>query len=135
MISASIPDSYFLNETDKLNFYREIELVQDTEDLEYLKNSFLENSENKEINDETDNLFSLLELGILTKQFKITHIKKVGINYQITFHPESSLDDLKVFLALDREVIFTVVDARKLRGKTKDFASDIKFIKYLLQLL
>ena len=44
MISASIPDSYFLSETDKLNFYREIELVQDREDLEYLKNSFFENS-------------------------------------------------------------------------------------------
>lgn len=29
MISAGIPDSYFLSETDKLNFYREIEMIQD----------------------------------------------------------------------------------------------------------
>jgi transcription-repair coupling factor (superfamily II helicase) len=40
MISAGIPDSYFLSETDKLNFYREIEMIQDSDDLEFLQQSF-----------------------------------------------------------------------------------------------
>jgi len=39
-ISASIPDTYFLSETDKLQFYREIELIEEREDLDYLKEEF-----------------------------------------------------------------------------------------------
>jgi transcription-repair coupling factor (superfamily II helicase) len=77
MISASIPDSYFLSETDKLNFYREIELIESREDLEYLKNSFLENNTQDDIPLETQNLFLLLETQILAKKYKITHIKRV----------------------------------------------------------
>jgi hypothetical protein len=46
-----------------------------------------------------------------------------------------SLDELKWFLSLDKEVLFSVVDATKLRCKAKGFASDIKFIEYLMQLL
>jgi transcription-repair coupling factor (superfamily II helicase) len=95
MISASIPDSYFLSETDKLNFYREIELVQDFEDLEYLKNSFFENTQISEISTETQNLFTLLKTQILAKKYKITLIKKAGINYQVEFHQQMSLDELK----------------------------------------
>lgn len=135
MISASIPDSYFLSETDKLNFYREIELVQDSPDLEYLKNSFFENAQNNDISLETQNLFSLLEIQILTRAYKITSIKRIGINYQLEFHPTVSLDELKKFLSLDRDVLFSVVDAVRLRCKLKGFASDIKFIEYLLRLL
>jgi len=77
MISASIPNSYFLSETDKLNFYREIELIESREDLEYLKNSFLENNTQDDIPLETQNLFLLLETQILAKKYKITHIKRV----------------------------------------------------------
>jgi transcription-repair coupling factor len=135
MISASIPDDYFLSETDKLNFYREIELVSNISDLEHIKTSFLENSNNIDITNETLNLFSLLEVQIACRKYKIISIKKVGINYQLDFHVDTNLDELKQFLALDRDVLFSVVDAKKLRCKTKGFASDIKFIEYLLQLL
>jgi transcription-repair coupling factor (superfamily II helicase) len=44
-IAASLPDSYFLSETDKLNFYREIESLEDISDLEYLKENLLSQSE------------------------------------------------------------------------------------------
>jgi transcription-repair coupling factor (superfamily II helicase) len=135
MISASVPDSYFLSETDKLNFYREIELVQDFDDLEQLKNSFLENSGDEQINNETLNLFSVLETQLLAQKFKIISIKKAGINYQVEFHTQTSLHELKSFLTLDKEVLFSVVDATRLRCSSKGFASDIKFIEYLLQLL
>lgn len=136
MISAGIPDSYFLSETDKLNFYREIEMIQDIWDLEFLKNSFFESSQDTfEIPEETQNLFSLLECQILSGKYKITLIKKIWLNYQIAFHQYSSLDDVKWFLKLDKDVKFRLIDATKLRCKTKDFVSDTKFIEYLLQLL
>lgn len=137
MISAGIPDSYFLSETDKLNFYREIELVQEAQDLQDLKDSFFhsDTSTSEKIPIETHNLFSLLECQILSGEYNITHIKKVGVKYQIQFHEKTHLDVLKSFLSLDKQVLFSVIDATKIRCSTKGFENDIKFIEYLLQLL
>lgn len=36
-ISYMIPDEYFLSETDKLNFYREIENIETMEELEEIE--------------------------------------------------------------------------------------------------
>lgn len=134
MITALIPDSYFLNETDKLNFYREIEFIENISDLEYLKNSFFENNK-QDIPPEAENLFSLIEAGLRAKDFNITHIKKLWINYQIDFHETTTLDELKAFLSLDNEVKFHVVDVTRIRCETKGFANDQLFIQYLLQLM
>lgn len=128
MISASIPDNYFLSETDKLNFYRELELIENVDDLEYLKNqSFSNNLDSPEI----ENLFTLLETQIYAQKHKIQSIKKVGINYQIDFISDILLEDVKAFLALDKELLFQVVNISRLRTSVKGFENDIKFIKYL----
>ncbi len=135
MISAGIPDTYFLSETDKLNFYREIEMIQDIGDLEYLKNTLFNSRENILQDEATENLFLLLELKIFTTQQCITHIKKVWIQYHIEFHHSISLEEIKDFLARDVLVRFQVIDAHKLRAATKLFANEKNFIEYLLQVL
>lgn len=134
-ISANIDDSFFLNETDKLNFYRELEMVKDYNDLEYLKTSLFSGEKEISIPVETENLFTLLELKILTADFKISHIKKLGLNYQIDFHEEADIENLKKFLSLDTQVLFTVVSGSKLRCPTKGFANEKLFLEYLVQLL
>lgn len=134
MITAGIPDNYFLNETDKLNFYREIELIEDIDDLEYLKDSFLKNSF-QDIPEETQSFFLLLEVQIWASIYKVSCIKRSGINYQIDFDTSSTLDDIKKFLSLDQDILFHVVDATRIRCNTKGFANDKLFIKYLLHLL
>lgn len=134
MMTAGIPDSYFLNETDKLNFYREIEMIESIEDLNYLKNSFFENNF-EDIPQEAHNLFLLLETQILARSYKIQNIKKIGINYQIDFHTSTSLEELKWFLSLDKEVKFAVVDITRIRTATKGFENDRFFIEYLLRLI
>ncbi len=134
MISASISSEHFLSETDKLNFYREIETIESIEDLEYVKNSFLENKDLSRDDNESENLFSILECQIYAKQFMITHIKKVWINYELIFHKDAGVEKLKEFLILDRLVSFVVTSAQKLRCPAKGFAKDILFIEYLLQL-
>lgn len=134
MISAGIPDEYFLSETDKLNFYREIELVENKEDLEYLKDSFFENSKNIEIPEQTQNLFDLLSCKIYCQSHMITSIKRVGIHYQICFDSRADIEVLKTFLKLDSEVRFAVTDAHRIRTPIKGFANDGIFIKYILRL-
>lgn len=134
MISAGVPDEYFLSETDKLNFYREIELIQNKEDLDYLKESFFENSKNSEIPEQTQHLFELLECQIYCQKHLINSIKRIWVNYQITFDPRADIEVLKNFLKLDSEVKFAVTDAHRIRTPVKGFANDGIFIKYVLRL-
>lgn len=130
-ITAHIPDSYFLSETDKLHFYREIELVEDIADLEFLKESFIENSKSEDV----ESLFLLLECQILAKKYNIIQIKSTGIHYQIDFDSSVTLELLKGFLKLDKEIKFQVIHITKLRSPKKAFENDKKFLKYLLLLL
>lgn len=86
MMSTNIPDSFFLTETDKLQFYRELELIENFDDLEYLKQNLYENvQELEKIPKSIENLFLLLECQILAQKYKILSIKKIGQNYQIDF--------------------------------------------------
>ena len=134
-IAASIPDSYFLSETDKLQFYREIELIEEQEDLIYLKRQFFQWETIGTLSESTKNLFLILECQIIAREFYISDIKRVWVNYQIEFHEDTSLDELKTFLRKDVEVLFHVVDAKKIRCPIKGFVNDKKFIEYLTTLM
>jgi hypothetical protein len=78
------------------------------------------------------NFFNLLKIKIFASKNKIEHIKKIWINYQLDFHSTTSLEDLRKFLDLDKEVKFSVITPQRLRAKTKDFKSIEDFMKYLL---
>ncbi|MDD3646391.1 MAG: CarD family transcriptional regulator [Candidatus Gracilibacteria bacterium] len=131
-ISLSIPDEYFASELDKINFYREIESVNDIEELEGVIEDF--KLINSKLPPEAQNLFDMLKMKIYASSYKIINIKKVGINYQIDFEENTTLEELKRFLDLDKEVRFTVINLNRLRSSIKSFANIEKFLKYLLQL-
>jgi len=132
-ISAFIPDEYFNSETDKLNFYREIESLSTLKDLEIMIQDF--KLLNKNFSQEVSNLFQMLEVKLKAKKHKIIWIKRVWVSYQIDFKKSISLEELKSFLKLDREVLFSVVDIQRLRSPRKHFENDKKFLEYLLQML
>ncbi|MDD2871490.1 MAG: CarD family transcriptional regulator [Candidatus Gracilibacteria bacterium] len=130
-IAAYIDDSYFGSELDKINFYREIESLDSMEDLENIINDFRDINRDTPI--ATNNFFNLLKLKLKAGDYMITSIKKVGINYQIDFKENISLDTLKEFLVLDKEVKFAVVNVNRLRSNQKNFANEEKFLQYMLQ--
>ena len=74
-ISAFIPDEYFNSETDKLNFYREIESLTTLQDLQTMIDDF--KSINNKFSPEVENLFMMLEIKIKAKKFAIASIKRV----------------------------------------------------------
>jgi hypothetical protein len=76
----------------------------------------------------------MLRLKIRASIFYISSIKRVWINYQINFSKNISLDKLKEFLKLDKQVKFTIINVYKLKSSTKNFANDNFFLQYLLQL-
>ncbi|MDD4151102.1 MAG: CarD family transcriptional regulator [Candidatus Gracilibacteria bacterium] len=131
-IGAMISGEFFSSELDKINFYRDIENINSTEDLNNLIEDFKMINEN--FTDETQNLFDLMKLKIKASKFKIKSIKKLGINYQIDFVEGISLDDLKAFLKLDTKIYFTVVSLDKLRCETKKFKGDLEFLHFILNL-
>lgn len=131
-VSLSIADEYFAWELDKINFYREIETISDLEELESIIEDF--KYTNNKLPIEASNLFNLLKIKLISSNYFITNIKKVGINYQIDFDENISIEQLKSFLDLDKEVKFIVVSINRLRTPTKSFASEQKFLEYLLQL-
>lgn len=130
-IAAYIDDSYFWSELDKINFYREIESLDSMEDLENIINDFRDINRDTPI--ATNNFFNLLKLKLKAGDYMITSIKKVWINYQIDFKENISLDILKEFLVLDKEVKFSVVNVNRLRSNQKNFANEEKFLQYILQ--
>lgn len=131
-ISAGIDDSYFVSETDKIQFYREIESITDTKDLQDLIDGFIET--NPEIDEAAENLFNILRLKIYAGKYKISTIKRLGVNYQIDFHESLNLEELKKFLEKDKEVIFHVVDIKRIRAARKLFENDKKFLQYVLDM-
>ena len=135
MITANIPDDFFLTETDKLQFYRELELIENFEDLEYLKDKLFPGTYENHLPKGIENLFLLLECQILAQKYKILSIKRVWLNYQLDFEKDISLDELKSFLILDTQVVFHVTDLTKLRSPVKGFENDKKFIEYLTAIL
>jgi transcription-repair coupling factor (superfamily II helicase) len=74
-ISAFIDNNLFHSELDKINFYREIESLEEREDLENIINDFKEINPN--ISLETQNFFDLLEIKLKAPEYKITSIRKL----------------------------------------------------------
>ncbi len=131
-ISASIADDFFHSETDKIQFYREIESISTIQELNSIRQWISEIE--RDIPKQTLNLFMILKAKILAQDYGITSIKKVGINYQIDFRKDIELDELKEFLKRDRLVQFQVVTIQRLRAPTKVFENDIKFVQYVLDM-
>ncbi len=128
-INLDIDDKYFNNEIDKLNFFREIENIYSIEQLEEIKQNFIDI--NWKLSQWFNNLFLLLEIKINSAKYKISNIKKVGINYQLDFDKSIKLEELKNFLDLDKQVKFVVITWTRLRTSTKNFENPKKFLEYL----
>lgn len=132
MITAGIPDSFFSGDVDKIHFYRELELVETTQELDDIWNGFF--SEEPNIPEESLRLHTLLTVQILSAGHWIIKVKKSWAYYTLNFHEEVHIDEIKDILRKDREVILTVTSSTKLRASTKEFANDGIFLKYLLRL-
>jgi len=63
-INASIPDNYFDSDLDKINFYREVETINNLENLEELILDFKQENNVLEFPEEMQNFFNLLKVKI-----------------------------------------------------------------------
>ena len=129
-----IPDTYFDSDLDKINFYREIESVNNISDLNALINDFKHEYNIEKIPIEMHTFFTLLKIKIKAQECNILSIKKSWAHYQVDFHNESTLDELKKFLLMDTEVKFAVINQKRLKTPIKNFTNTEKFLEYMLNL-
>jgi len=131
-IESYLDNSFFGSELDKINFYRELESIKSIDELNDIISDF--KSINPDLSTPANNLFKLLKLKILASNYKITNIKKVWINYQLDFDKSITLEELKKFLILDKEVVFSFISITRLRSEVKKFwSNEENFIKYLFK--
>lgn len=132
-ISAYLWDDFFESELDKLNFYREIESISDSDELENLISDFSEFE--GELKEENKNLFKLLEVKIVSSKYKIKSVKRSWVSYEINFIPEIKLEELKAFLDLDKEAKFIVNSLHTLKCPCNKFKDDLDFLNYLYKIM
>ncbi|MGE4443767.1 MAG: DEAD/DEAH box helicase [Candidatus Altimarinota bacterium] len=132
-IPAYLQDDFFDSDLDKLNFYREIESISSGEELEHLIQDFKEFS--GELSKENKNLFQLLEVKIIASNYKIKSIRRTGVSYEISFQENISIEELKNFLDMDREVKFIVNGLTSLKCPCNKFRDDEEFLQYLYKIM
>ncbi len=132
-IQVYINDECFASNLDKINFYREIEFIDNIDDLEEMIAWFTEINPN--LPEESHNLFKLLKLKIQSSLFKINSIKRNGLSYEICFNNDLSMQELKWFLDLDKRVVLIVKDLHQLKVPVIKFKNDVDFMNYLYEML
>ena len=66
-LSYVLPESFFQSEEDKIHFYREIENIEDRDELDEIENDFYTHHSSDTSN--AKNLFLLLRARIIFKEF------------------------------------------------------------------
>jgi len=132
-ISAYIDDGYFASDLDKMNFYREIESVQNLEDLEHLKEDFAEYFSG--VSESNLSLFRLLEVRILAKRKRIARVCRMGVSYSIQFFPDVSFEEVRNFLDRDKKGVCYLESKTSIKISCQSFANDEAFLGYLYTMI
>ncbi len=144
-LSYSLDDTLFLSESDKLNFFREIENLETLEELEEVETDMNEKIRtlHADISDNahsrlsliahTSNLFLLLRARIVFSEYGLESLKKVGQNYIFDFVEWTKVEKIRVFLDhFDRENRMTLLSVRKIRTETQYWKTTSAFLGELL---
>ena len=127
-IQFVLPDTLFNGDVDKIHFYRSLEGMDSLEDLDSMEISLVQtHGENADVK----NLFMLLRARILLSKYGVIHLKKVLKDYVFDFRNATS-QDIRNFLAVDREENFLVQNLERVRVAQNIYAGDLDFLSKLV---
>ncbi len=148
-ISYTIPDEYFLSESDKLSFYREIENIETLDELEEIEEELrvkndawrIEDTNKLGIRGEStvwtkiqhqniSNLFLLLKTRILLSEYGVIKLSKLGMNYVFDFAAWTDVARIKSFLErFDTKKVMVLVSLQKIRVEIRNWKSVEGFLE------
>lgn len=129
-LSYSIPEDFFDSELDKIRFFRSIESMETTDDLDYAYETF--RAANTILPESFENLFLLLRTRLRIKEYGVTSLKKLGSSYVFDLDPGTPVEIVRKFLNLDRGGNFILVTVHKVKVPTKCYRGDREFLMGLL---
>lgn len=127
-LSYVLDQSVFLSENDKLNFFREIENIDDLIELDEIEHDMTKKLDG----DSTGflNFFLLMRARLILREYMVTKVSMIGINYVFDFH--ESVTPLKVRAFLDRfdqKKRMTLLSLTKIRVEKKAWKSSQAFLR------
>ena len=129
-LSYYISDDFFASEVDKIAFFRNLESIENEQDLDYTHETFLQG--NDELPEAVENLFLLLKTRIRMRKYGVVSLKKMMTNYVFEFDKSIDVSRLRNFLELDRNGDFVIVTAHKIRVETKHWRDAKAFLQFIL---
>ncbi|MBX9809182.1 DEAD/DEAH box helicase, partial [Candidatus Gracilibacteria bacterium] len=132
-ISYVIPEECFLSESDKLNFFREIENIESLEELEIMEDEMTQLFNRESQNEGLKHLFLLMKTRLILSEYNVIKVSKIGINYVFDLSDRSTVDDTKRFLdRFDAKNRMILLSAKKIRIEARFWKNPIDFLSEIL---
>ena len=129
-ISYYISDDFFSSEVDKIAFFRNLESMENEQDLDFTYNTFKEG--NDILPEAVENLFLILKARLRLQNFGIISLKKTMGNYIFEFDKTVNIEKLLKFLELDKNGDFVIVTTHKIRVRSHHWLGHKDFLQQLL---
>ncbi|MBP6981887.1 DEAD/DEAH box helicase, partial [Candidatus Gracilibacteria bacterium] len=112
-IDVNLEEGMFLSETDKLNFFREIENIESIEELDDIESEMQKNKSGK-------GLFLILKARLLLAEYGVQAVKKNGVSYTFDFYEGTPTEKIRDFLArFDKKNDMILLSIRKIKIETR----------------
>lgn len=122
-IDVNLEEGMFLSETDKLNFFREIENIESIEELDDIENEMQKNKSGKW-------LFLILRARLLLAEYGVQAVKKNGVSYTFDFYEGTPTEKIRDFLTrFDKKNDMILLSVRKIKIETKLWKNAEKFLE------
>lgn len=131
-ISAYLPDSYFYGDRDKIEFYKQMQYIDDMDAIEEI---FCDLQKEHVYSQKEKNFFSLIKLRKYAMDACIVFIGKNKWNYEIVFDEREAFQTIIRFLENDTHVYFQVKNGNTLVARGNVFKTDEDFLYYILPIL
>lgn len=130
-LSYILPEKYFLSETDKLNFFREIENIETLEELDALEEEMLPQLWDSDWSNK--NLFLLMRSRLILSEYGVIKLSKIGINYVFDLTENTTPDNTKRFLErFDSKNRMILLSVKKIRIEAKYWKSTESFLEEII---
>ncbi len=127
-LSYTLDDALFLSEQDKLQFFRDIENIEDRQELEEIQNE-MNGKKWDEENEWLTNLFLLLSCRLILSEYGVKKLSKNWVNYVFDFVDDIDPTRVKAFLnRFDTQKSMVLLSLKKIRVEICHWKSIEEFL-------
>lgn len=128
-IPLTLESELFSSEADRLGFFRDLEGVKNTEQLDALTEAFAKES----FTDGLERLLLLVRARLGLSKFGIVLIKRVLDHFTLEFGADVPMHQVRAFLDAETTHRSVLATPRKIRMKAKVGETDEAFLRFLVE--